>query len=81
MRIEDLDACAGAAMLDFLGIERLNLQSKNVGEQKVYGPAYRAFVEQLRLKPNFIEAMHSTRYARHFYTVEELEQSAARLSA
>jgi hypothetical protein len=77
MRLEDLNHCVGAAMCDFMGLERLPLQRRNSGMDKPYADLYRRFVEELVLPSAYIQEMHSTRYARQFYTPAELEASIA----
>jgi hypothetical protein len=78
MRLEDLDRCANQALGEFLGVPPLVLARKNSGQQKAYGKLYQEFMEQLRLEPDYVRAMHSTRYAEHFYTPQELEASVSR---
>lgn len=78
MRLEDLNRCANAALDEFLGLPPLTLMRKNSGEQKTYGNLYQQFIQQLRLESDYVRMMHSTRYAQHLYTPEELEASIAR---
>lgn len=78
MRLEDLNRCANPALGEFFGLPPLVLTRKNTGEQKAYGNLYQQFMEQLRLEPDYVRAMHGTRYAQHFYTPQELEASIAR---
>ena len=81
MRLEDLNRCAPEALREFFGPDRIVPDSKNIGGAKVYGELYRDFVAQLRLPEEYIQEMHSTRYARHFYTPLELEASVTRWRA
>lgn len=78
VRLEDLDHCAGSALQEFLGLDAIRLERKNTGLDKTHGVLYRAFVDQLRLSPEYIQEIHSTPYARHFYTPQELNASVAR---
>lgn len=78
MRLEDLNQCADAALHEFLGVPHLPLAPKNSGTVKEYGALYREFIAQLRLPPEYIQEMHQSRYAQHFYTPQELEAGIAR---
>jgi|SRR5581483_11838770 hypothetical protein len=78
MRLENLNACAAPALQSFLGLENFTLQKSNEGSAKEYAALYQTFLDTLRLPDAFIHKMHSTRYARHFYTPEELNASVAR---
>lgn len=78
MRLEDLNQCGNAAVNEFFGVPHLPLAPKNSGSDKEYGALYREFIAQLRLPAEYIQEMHQSRYARHFYTPEELEAGIAR---
>lgn len=78
MRLHDLNRVAPQAMHEFLGISNFQLVTRNVGEAKATGSLYRDFVNGLRLPPTMVHEWHSTRYAKHFYTPEELAASVAR---
>ncbi len=72
-RLEDLNECAGTAMSQFLGLNDFSLVHSNVADDKDYAEVYRAF-KRLPLPQSFVDAMYSTRFARHFYTEQELER-------
>lgn len=78
LRLEDLNRCAQRALGDFFGLGELPLAIKNSGETKRYGALYRQFIDELRLTDTYVEKMHASVYARHFYTSEELSASIAR---
>ncbi len=78
LRLEDMTRCGEKAFCEFLGLNHFQPTLRNVGARKVYGELYRQFVEQLKLSPAYIAEIHSSRYAQHFYTTEELEASVAR---
>ncbi len=75
IRMEDLRSCAAEAMHEFLGIADFQLVNKNIGDEKKYADLYREFRQLLRLPPEYVQKMHSTQYAQHFYTVQELAES------
>jgi hypothetical protein len=75
LRLEDLNNCGSDALQEFLGLDGVPLALKNSGSSKAYGALYREFVAQLRLPHDYVQEMHRSRYARHFYTQQELENS------
>lgn len=77
MRYEDLNHCIGTVMREFLGLSDFEFKRANVGDDKAYGELYRQVRELVRLPPERVQQLHSTRYARHFYTPQELETSIA----
>lgn len=72
LRFEDLDRCVGPAMEAFLGLSDVRLEPRNVGDQKDYGSVYRAFRRQAALPDAYLDRMYGSRYARTFYTADEL---------
>jgi hypothetical protein len=78
VRLDDLSRRAPQAMHEFLGIPDFELFTRNVGEAKTSGALYQAFLQELRLTPSMVERWHTSRFARHFYTPEELAASVAR---
>ncbi len=77
IRLENLNACVGEAMRAFFGLPRFELAQKNIGSEKPYGALYQEFLAQLRLPREYVAQAHTARYAQHFYTPQELEQSIA----
>jgi hypothetical protein len=78
IRYEDLSRCVTEVMREFLGIPNFALAPANVGEEKKYGELYREVRRILRWTPERLDELHTTRYAQHFYTPQELEASVAR---
>jgi hypothetical protein len=76
MRLEDLRRVVAPAMQEFLNIPAFSLRAANISETKGYGEIYKQFVERARLPREYIEQMHNTRYARHFYSEQELDADA-----
>jgi hypothetical protein len=72
VRLEDLDSVAQQAFYEFIGIENFSIVSTNTGKEKPYRELYGQF-KALPLPAEFVEAAYETRYARHFYTDEELQ--------
>lgn len=81
IRAEDLRACASAAFRDFLGVDVHELRDVNVSDEKSYASVYRRFVETVNLPATYLARMYGSRYARHFYTQEELDAFRRRWTA
>ena len=52
---------------DFVGLDDLRIERMNVGEKKDYGDAYGPFKRALTIKPEHLETIFASQYARHFY--------------
>lgn len=78
LRLEDLNRVVTEAMREFLNLSDFTLIQRNIGQAKPTGALYREFVEILRLPDSFVAEWHTSRYAQHFYTPQELEASIAR---
>jgi hypothetical protein len=81
IRVEDLRACAPAAFRDFFGVDVRELRDVNVSDEKDYASIYRRFVETVDLPATYLARMYGSRYARHFYTQEELDAFRRRWTA
>ena len=77
IRLEDLNACVGHAMFEFLRLDDFKLYNSNISDEKDYAELYQAFKEK-PLPDEYLERMYSTRSARHFYSPDEREQFAKR---
>jgi len=76
-----LDRVVRAALREFLNIPEFTLLPANIAEDKRFGAIYKERLAQLRLPDDFIQEMNGSRYARHFYSDDELEASVARWRA
>ena len=72
MRLENLDNVAKKAFYEFIGIRNFSVVHTNTSEEKPYRELYDQF-KALPLPSTFVEAAYNTRYARHFYSTEELQ--------
>lgn len=72
LRLEDLRFCAPSAFQEWLGLDGFELVAANVTEPKGTGTLYRTFLESVELPPEYLSRMYGSRYARHFYSAEEL---------
>jgi len=73
IRLEDLDRVAGQAAKEFLGIENFSITKSNVGAEKQYATLYSDF-KKIPLPTEFLEKKYATKYAKHFYTDDEIEK-------
>jgi hypothetical protein len=77
IRLEDLTARGPIAISKFLGLKDFKLINANMGDDKDYADAYRAF-RRLPLPRTYVDRMYGTRFARHFYTEQEIEKFTRR---
>jgi hypothetical protein len=73
IRLENLDSCAPKAIEEFLGIENFKIMKTNVGTQKAYSQQYHKFLKHIKLPGSYIDRMYNSKYARHFYSGDEIE--------
>lgn len=72
-RLEDLNRVAGKAFEEFLGFKDFKIISVNVGEEKAYADLYQKF-KQRPLPASYVDEVYNSRFARHFYSKEEIKQ-------
>lgn len=72
IRVEDLNDCARDAFKEFLNIEGFTLTNENIGSEKVYAPLYEKLKRSMILPKAYVERMYTSKYARHFYSEEEI---------
>lgn len=72
LRLEDVDRCAPMAFREFLGLDDFQIQRKNEAEYKGYYRLYKAFREQAVFPRRYVDGVYASKYARHFYSDEEL---------
>jgi hypothetical protein len=59
-------------MQEFFGIHNFHLRNTNVADEKDYAELYRAFKNH-PLPMEYLRSTYATRFARYFYSAEELE--------
>jgi hypothetical protein len=75
----DMDNMEKARLLsEFLEIDELKVENFNQSIRHVYGAKYREFKQKLRLPPDYLQSMSSSKYYRHFYTEKEIEEQCDR---
>lgn len=74
IRTETDDGTKAQAIKDFLGLTDLQIERANETECKRYGKVYNRFKKEVRLPTSYLDRMYGTRYARHFYSAEEIKR-------
>lgn len=77
LRVEASDEVKAEALRSFLGLADLKLVRANVGEGKDYAKLYEDFRRRIRLPEDYVDRMLGSKYARHFYSPDELERARA----
>lgn len=72
IKLESLDKHAKKAFKEFLDIEIMNIEDRNVSNQKYYSDIYKKFKESIILPEGYIEKLYSSKYTKHFYSAEEI---------
>ena len=72
IRVEDLDTCHAAAFGDFLGIDAPPLRKLHISERKSSKQVYRSFLQNVKLPVTVLDQMYDSRYARHFYSPDDI---------
>ena len=78
IRLEDLSRRGPAALEDFLGVRDVEILTANEGAEKTTRDVYRAVRDRLTLPELTLDSVYGSRYARHFYAVQEIEGLKAR---
>jgi len=71
IRMEDLNRCAAEAIGRFLDIDGFEIINSNTSDEKDYKDLYKAF-NDLPIPAEYVEQLYASRFARHFYSTEEL---------
>lgn len=79
LRHDDL-AAAPAALTAFLGVEIAALERANVGSEKGYATAYELFRTTASIPGEALDDVYGTRFARHFWSADELAALRTRWS-
>jgi hypothetical protein len=74
IRLEDLNRVFEEAVDRFAGLSGTRIAVKNRGEEKDYKEMYFRFRQHAVIPPDYLETQYSSKYARHFYSPEEIEQ-------
>ncbi len=80
IRLEDLNRVYKDAFREFLEIDNMELVTHNVSTDQDFGQITRKFREGVVIGPEFMDAMYGLKWARHFYTEEEIARFRAKWS-
>ena len=72
IRLENLSRCSSEAFQKFLGLREFQLVKANEGSDKSYKQVYQQVLSTLSLPRDTVERIYRSRYARQFYTDEEI---------
>ena len=73
IKLESLEKYAKKAFKEFLDIDIINIEDRNIGNQKYYSDIYKKFKESIILPEKYIDKLYSSKYAKHFYSAEEIQ--------
>jgi hypothetical protein len=73
LKLERLDQCYGDAFKQFLQVQNFRLVTANTASRKRYYPAFKEFMQSVRLPREYLDAVYGSDYVRHFYTDEEID--------
>ena len=65
-------------LADLVGVRSVSLAPKNIGARKAYSDTYREFLSRIRLPEDYVDLMLGSKYARHFFSAEELARLRAK---
>jgi len=74
MKCETDDDIKVSAISRFLGIEPFDMPRTNIGNNKDYAQIYKAFKRKIQLPDEYIQRMYESRYTRHFFKSNEIEE-------
>lgn len=66
------DELKSSLVSDFLDIDKFTIERTNVASEKQYAEKYRGFIKKISLPDEYIDKMLCSKYAKHFYSDEEL---------
>jgi hypothetical protein len=78
VRLESLNDCYSHAFNKFLDIKDFKLVPTNQASDKKYYDLYKAFRERISFPESYVREMYDSRYAKHFYSQEELASFTSR---
>jgi hypothetical protein len=72
IRMEDINRIGASALSSFLDMPEFQLVNRNVGAEKDYADSYRKVKSRIVFPARYLDKIHGSKYARHFYTEQEL---------
>jgi hypothetical protein len=74
IKIEEFNSCYHDAFSEFLGVNVPELLQTHITERDPTRPMYADFVKNAVLPQEYLDDMYESRFARHFYTPDELAE-------
>lgn len=78
LKLETIKHCAPEAIKQFLGVDNLVLTDANSADEKIYYPIYREYLKKVTLPKSYLNKMYKSKYARHFYSSNEIKKLKAK---
>ena len=73
IRSEDVNKIASKALNEFLGLDLVGLDNRNVTEKEGYASLYQQMKSNFKLSSEFLDTYYAQSYVNHFYTEAEVE--------
>ena len=73
LKLEKMKGCFKQAIKEFMGIENIEIISKNEARDKWYGDVYDRFLETISLPVAYVDRLYNSPLYQNFYSQEELE--------
>lgn len=80
IRLEDFHRCYKDALRDFMNIKDCELLQANFSKDKKYNDIYQEFKNYIKLPQDYIQRMYTSKYAKHFYSQDEIDKFIAQWS-
>lgn len=79
LKVELEDVVKKDALGQFFNFNKpLEIQFSNVGSQKEYANIYKLFLKNIRFPSEYLEEAYSSKYVRHFYSEDEINEFRGR---
>jgi GT2 family glycosyltransferase/Flp pilus assembly protein TadD len=73
IRLENLSEMFSIALSNFMNIDNASLIKGNIAENKSYRTLYRRILNNISIPIEILDKVYASRYARHFYTHNEID--------
>lgn len=72
LKLEKLNQCFSEASSIFFEKGSISIESKNISRKKIYHDLYKAFKKSIILPESYLQLMYDSKYAKHFYSNDEI---------
>ena len=73
LKLEKLNECFSQAASAFFDKKPISIESKNVANKKIYQRLYKEFLQSIALPDEYLDSMYNSKFARHFYSENEID--------